>query len=117
MTTYQLQILKETIAVVELTGRKTVSVTDIIFVLNRVRAILSILLRMDADLYISKAVRFMASIRCSLAPAERARDGGLYDTYDVNNQAFVLTAAPVRRGGCILFVQYSTNVSVGSAWN
>jgi histone H4 len=30
------QILKDTIAVVELTGRKTVSVTDVIFVLNRV---------------------------------------------------------------------------------
>jgi histone H3/H4 len=33
------QILKDAIAVVELTGRQTVSVRDIIFILNRVRII------------------------------------------------------------------------------
>jgi histone H3/H4 len=41
-----LQILKEAIAVVELTGRKTVSVTDIIFVLNRVSRQISELVRL-----------------------------------------------------------------------
>lgn len=33
------QILKEAIAVMECTGRKTISVRDIIFILNRVRGL------------------------------------------------------------------------------
>jgi len=65
-----IKILKDAIAVVELTGRKTVSVTDIIFVLNRVSRSLRRLLEEKANLYNSKVDSYTASILRSLVPAK-----------------------------------------------